>query len=106
VFMNNIFSALGPEASFGIIAHEFGHHIDLNSTPPWMNNSWSRELRADAWAGCALARRGFGPAQLSLSLQAISQYPSPSHPAWNMRVPAIQQGFVACGGNPSVLPWR
>ena len=104
-FMNNVFTMTGAEASFGILAHEFGHHIDLNTTPSWMNNSWSAELKADAWCGCALARRGFNPAQISVALQAIAAFPSPSHPAWNLRIPAVQQGFLSCGGRLQQLPW-
>ena len=104
-FMGQLFNAIGPEASFGVLAHEFGHHVDFHSTPPWMNNAWSRELKADAWAGCALARRGFNPAQISTALRAIAGYPSPSHPSWNLRVPAVQQGFLACGGQLGWLPW-
>lgn len=105
-FMGQVHTVIGPEATFGIIAHEFGHHIDLNTTPPWMNDNWGRELRADAWAGCALARRGFGSEQLSRALQAIAAYPSPSHPAWTLRIPAVEQGFRACGGRVKRLPWR
>lgn len=104
-FMNQVLHSVGPEASFGILAHEFGHHGDINFSPAWMNDSWSRELRADAWAGCALARRGFSSGQLEIALQAIAEYPSPSHPGWALRIPALRQGYVSCGGAPALLPW-
>jgi len=64
----------GPSAVFFVFAHEVGHHFDLQfgqpvvpwhvnlpamaSVPPAMVNSWNNELRADAWAGCALAVTG------------------------------------------------
>ena len=97
-FMNQIAEQHGLGATFGIMAHEFGHHIDFHTTPPWMNNSWSRELKADAWAGCALARAAVGTEQIQNALQAIAAYPSPSHPGWPQRNQAVQTGFVNCGG--------
>ena len=97
-FMNRIALQYGGGATFGILAHEFGHHIDFHTTPPWMNTSWSRELKADAWAGCALARTGVSTGYLENALVAIGQYPSASHPAWPQRLPAVRHGFVSCGG--------
>lgn len=97
-FMNYIAQRYGGGATFGILAHEFGHHIDFHSTPPWMNNSWSRELKADAWAGCALARTGFGTRQIENALGAIAAYPSATHPGWPQRLQAVRAGFVNCGG--------
>ena len=97
-FMNQIAIKYGPGATFGILAHEFGHHIDLNTTAPWMNTAWSRELKADAWAGCALARAGILPNQIQNSLRAIAAYPSHSHPGWQQRHVAVRQGFESCGG--------
>ena len=97
-FMNQIAQQYGLGATFGILAHEFGHHIDFHTTPPWMNNSWSRELKADAWAGCALARAAVGTEQIQNALRAIAAYPSPSHPGWPQRNQAVRLGFVNCGG--------
>ena len=97
-FMNRVAYQYGNGASFGILAHEFGHHIDFHTTPPWMNNSWGRELKADAWAGCALAKVGARTEQIKRSLVAIAQYPSQSHPSWPLRHQAIQTGFTQCGG--------
>lgn len=103
-FMGAIFQRFGPAASFGVIAHEFGHHVDLNTNAAsWMDNSWGRELRADAWAGCALARARLPAQQLAAALQAIAAFPSPSHPAWNLRLPALQLGYASCGGNPGAF---
>lgn len=97
-FMNQIANTFGPGATFGILAHEFGHHIDFHTTPPWMNNSWSRELKADAWAGCALARVGGNTGQIENALRAIAAYPSASHPGWQYRHNAVRTGFINCGG--------
>lgn len=100
-FMNEVASTFGGGATFGILAHEFGHHIDFHSSPPWMNNSYSRELKADAWAGCALANAGVGTGQIEAALRAIAAFPSPSHPGWPQRSQAVRTGFVNCGGS-----WR
>ncbi len=98
VFMDQTAFQYGPGATFGILAHEFGHHIDLQTTPPWMNTSWSRELKADAWAGCALARTGVSTSNLENALVAIAAFPSPSHPPWQVRSQSVRTGFVNCGG--------
>lgn len=98
-FINQVANQFGGGATFGILAHEFGHHIDFHTTPLWMNNSWSRELKADAWAGCALARVGGSTQQIENSLKAIAAYPSPSHPGWQQRHQAVRTGFINCGGN-------
>ena len=97
-FMNQIYHQIGPAASFGIMAHELGHHIDSFNSMNWMDHSWGRELRADAVAGCALARARLNAAQMEASLRAIAQYPSPSHPAWPDRVVALRTGYNQCGG--------
>lgn len=97
-FMNSVFQNYGGGATYGILAHEFGHHIDFHTTPPWMNNSWSRELKADAWAGCALAKVGLNTDQIENSLRAIAAFPSSSHPNWPYRVNAVRIGFTNCGG--------
>ena len=98
-FMNEVLVRFGPGATIGIIAHEFGHHIDFHSTPAWMNNSWSRELKADAWAGCALARVGIPTSQMENALRAIASYPSFSHPGWPQRLQAFRSGYVSCDGS-------
>jgi hypothetical protein len=97
-FLNQVANQFGGGATFGILAHEFGHHIDFHTTAPWMNNSWSRELKADAWAGCALARVGGNTQQIENALRAIAAYPAPSHPGWQQRHQAVRTGFINCGG--------
>jgi hypothetical protein len=90
--------AIGDGAIFGIFAHETGHVVDGRLNVAWMPNSWGRELRADAWAGCALARAALSEDQTAAALRAIVQYPSPTHPARNLRVPALDLGYQSCGG--------
>jgi hypothetical protein len=97
-FLNQVAGQYGGGATFGILSHEFGHHIDFHTTPPWMNNSWSRELKADAWAGCALARVGGNTQEIENSLRAIAAYPSSTHPGWQQRHHAVRVGFTNCGG--------
>lgn len=100
-FMNYMVNQHGPNAAFGIMAHEIGHHIDFLQIPAtFMDASWSRELRADAWAGCALARAGVSTNQMSGSLFAMSQFPTQTHPSWHNRIPAVRQGYLQCGGSP------
>ena len=96
--LNQLASQYGTGASFGLLAHAFGHHIDFNTTPPWMNNSWSSELKADAWAGCALAKTGVGTGQIENALVAIAAFPVPGNPGWPQRQLAVRTGFINCGG--------
>ena len=98
VLLNQLAIQYGVGASFGVLAHAFGHHIDFNTTPAWMNDSWSSELRADAWAGCALARTGVGTGQIENALVAIAAFPVPGSPGWPQRQLAVRTGFISCGG--------
>lgn len=98
-FVKSVQTNFGPIATLGIVAHELGHHIDATGDPPaWMKDSWDEELRADAWAGCALAKAELKPSGLQAALLAMWTYPSAAHPPWSARRPAITAGFVQCGG--------
>jgi len=98
-FLEGVVKAYGLGASLGILAHEVGHHVDaIVPPPPWMNTEWSAELRADAWAGCELARAGSKPADTKAALQAIAMSPAATHPAWSLRAEALQKGYAGCGG--------
>jgi hypothetical protein len=102
-FLERIRELFGADARFGVLAHEFGHHIDVNSAAPtWIDPSWDAELRADAWAGCALAKAGLKTQGLKDALRAVSAYSSRTDPAktdlaWEQRWLAMQQGHDACG---------
>ena len=97
-FLKSIETSIGDGAIFGIFAHETGHVVDGRLNVAWMPASWGRELRADAWAGCALARAALSEDQTTAALRAILQYPSPTHPARDLRVPALALGYQSCGG--------
>lgn len=97
-FMNQVLAQYGNGATIGIIAHEIGHHVDFMQPAAWYDRSWGKELRADALAGCALARARIDPTQLKNALRAIAAFPSPSHPGWPMRERAVMQGYQQCGG--------
>ena len=98
-FTSSIRSSFGPIATFGIFAHDVGHHLDATGNrAAWMKDGWDSELRADAWAGCAMAKAELSPSRVQAALLAMSIYPSPHHPAWNVRRPVISEGYVRCGG--------
>jgi hypothetical protein len=98
-FASSVRSNFGPIATFGIFAHDLGHHLDATGTKAaWMKESWDAELRADAWAGCAMAKAQLTPSRQQAVLLAMSTYPSPHHPDWNARRAVITEGFTQCGG--------
>src|SRR5438477_597753 len=70
--------------------------------PAGMKDSWDAELRADAWAGCAIAKAELTPSRLQAVLLAMSNYPSAHHPPWSDRRPVITEGYNRCGGR--ILP--
>jgi hypothetical protein len=104
-FFTAVYDKYGDGAIIAIIAHEYGHALNETVPAPWMNNNWAPELRADAWAGCALARSDLSLNDLSEALTAVSKYPPSGHagasPSWALRLPALQLGYVHCGGSGS-----
>jgi hypothetical protein len=98
-FLEKVASVYGPDATLAVLAHEFGHHVDLNgNVAAWMNDTWGNELRADAWTGCALAKAGLKTQGLKGALRAVAAYPSNMDPAWDLRSVAVEKGFSSCGG--------
>ncbi len=93
----------GDAVVVGIVAHEMGHGLDDVMGASWIRPGWTPELRADAWAGCALARSNLAARELDAALAALAKYPSAAHPAWSLRLPAIRTGYAACGGDGSKL---
>ncbi|MCB1152429.1 hypothetical protein KDL45_02180 [bacterium] len=103
-FMDTIMKIYGPSAPLGVFAHELGHLLDFRrGNVGWMHNSWDRELRADSWAGCALAKLNMPQRDTSGVLQALAQSPTHSHPDWTKRVEALKKGYAQCGGQPHIL---
>lgn len=93
-FLARASANFGADAVFGVFAHEIGHHIDFHfSRPGWMNNSWTRELSADAWAGCALAASGKGTDSIVKLLRLISGH---GYPSAKDRRHAIETAHKAC----------
>lgn len=102
-FVGSVQKNYGPIATFGIVAHNLGHHLDATGNrPAWMKESWDAELRADAWAGCAIAKAEMTPSRLQAVLLAMSTYPSAHHPPWSDRRAVITEGYNRCGGR--ILP--
>ena len=100
-FVDTVARLYGPGATLGIFAHEIGHHVDANSpAPAWMAARWGSELRADAWAGCALAKVGGKATDMRAAVQALATYPSAGHPPWAERAVVLQTGYRSCGGTP------
>jgi len=98
-FFAAAYESFGDSGILAIMAHEVGHALDATLGAAWIKNSWTPELRADAWAGCVLARIDPGPKGLEPSLAALAKYPSPAHPAWNARLSVLRTGFTQCGGS-------
>ena len=98
-FFTSIYDTAGDGAIIAVIAHELGHAVSETAPATWMNAIGSPELRADAWAGCVLAKVNLTARELQETLAALAKYPSPAHPAWNSRLPALRTGYTQCGGD-------
>jgi hypothetical protein len=98
-FFTSVYDSYGDGAIIAIIAHELGHALDETMPAKWMNGIGMPELRADAWAGCVLARSDLSSNDLASALTAVSKYPSPAHPNWSLRLAALRLGYSQCGGN-------
>jgi hypothetical protein len=101
VYAPQVFTAVhdqyGDAGIVALVAHALGHALDDGMGAAWIDKSWTAELRADAWAGCVLARLDPAPDTLQPSLSALSKFPSPSHPSWNLRRAALRTGYTQCG---------
>jgi len=101
-FFATVYDRYGDGAIIAIIAHEYGHALAETVAAPWMKSDWPEELRADAWAGCALAKSDLNSNDLADALTAVSKYPPVAHqPGWSLRQPALRLGYVHCGGDGS-----
>jgi hypothetical protein len=97
-FFAKAFADYGDLGLIAIFAHKMGHALDDTMGAAWVNQKWAPEVRADSWAGCLLGRMKLKDADLASTLAALSKYPSPAHPAWTTRLPAIRTGYSHCGG--------
>jgi len=100
-FFATVHDAFGDAGIVALIAHEFGHALDDTLGAAWIQKAWTPELRADSWAGCALAKGGFTASEMESALGALAKYPPVSHPVWAQRLSAIRAGYMACGGQAS-----
>lgn len=110
----------GSSVVYAIVAHEYGHHLD---EIPY-GSEWTREVRADSFMGCALARRGdaLGPTLRWMRHEhfedtvhdAFDDAKAPSevvraytntHPPWLQRINALLRGVKLCrnGEHPSAV---
>lgn len=71
-FLHAIFNADGPESAIGILAHEWGHHLQSLTSEP--GHSLQVELQADCYAGTYLSNASGDPAVMGLALDAMSSF--------------------------------
>jgi hypothetical protein len=102
-FFGSVHDGYGDAGIFAVIAHLFGHALDDTLGAAWIQKGWSAELRADSWAGCALAKSDLNATDTAAALGALEKYPAPAHPSWTLRLPAIRAGYTACGGSAARL---
>lgn len=96
-FLNGLNDQFGPGASFGVLAHEVGHHLTAAlSMRKFGEENWNEELRADYLAGCALGRSGRSSDELENALRALAQHATPSHPSFAHRNPVLRRGYRDC----------
>lgn len=100
-FFTALYDKYGDGAIIAIIAHEYGHALAETIPSTWMKSDWTAEQRADAWAGCALAKSDLSSNDLADALAAVSKYPPFVHPVptWEQRLPALRLGYTHCGGD-------
>jgi hypothetical protein len=97
-FFSAAYDAYGDGAILAIIAHALGHALDDTMGAVWVKSDWPAELRADAWAGCTLAKLDLSAGDLQASLSALGKYPPSSPPGWTQRLSVLRTGFTQCGG--------
>lgn len=98
-FLDHLNRRFGPGASFGVLAHEVGHHLTAaKALRRRMDSSWDEELRADWLAGCALGRSGQDLDALESALKALASVATPTHPDFRRRIPVLRQGYRECRG--------
>ena len=97
-FFTAVTGQYGDDGLIGVVAHQYGHVIDSVAMGSWMNVAWTTELRADAWAGCALAKIKLKSRSLEQALIAMRRYPAEAKTAWASRVPPLRAGYSQCGG--------
>lgn len=96
-FLDGLDRRFGPGASFGVLAHEVGHHLTAaKALRKKMDSGWDEELRADWLAGCALGRSGQSLEALESALKALASVATQTHPDFRSRIPVVRQGYGEC----------
>jgi hypothetical protein len=97
-FFAGVYGKYGEGGIIALVAHVYGHAMDEVTQSAWLPANWNPELRADAWAGCVLAKTSLPPSGVTSALGALAMYPPPGQTAWSRRVPAARLGYAHCGG--------
>ena len=98
-FFAGVYGKYGEGGIIALVAHVYGHAIDEVTQSTWLPANWSPELRADAWAGCVLAKTGLPPSGVTSALGALAMYPPPGQAGFSSRrVTAVRLGYAHCGG--------
>lgn len=101
-FLDMVAQLYGSAAVGSLLAHQYGHFLDIYFTQPlpWIDLSLTTELRGDAWVGCYFGNMGgpdkFDKDGLENALQALADFPAQSSPPWAARYEAVQNGYEAC----------
>ncbi len=103
-FFAGVYGKFGETGIIALVAHVYGHAIDETTPSNWIPTKWNPELRADAWAGCALAKASLPQSGVASALAALAMYPpagqnaTPAQNGWSERLPAVRLGYTRCGG--------
>ncbi len=95
------------------LAHEYGHHLDVTMAQAPATHPWSREMRADALAGCAFALARVPLDDFADALgDAVHEDPldvrrrkeacglDEDHPSLDFTRDALREGAKACADGP------
>jgi len=102
-FFAAAYEGQGDGAILAVIAHELGHALDDSLGAVWVKSTWPPEVRADSWAGCALARMDLSASDLQSAITALAKYPPSVQAKWTERLAGVRAGYAQCGGDASKL---
>ena len=94
-FLNSMEQNASYWAPISIIAHEYGHHLNYDTTYyGQFKHPWTKELQADFVSGLVMARMGASLDEATRALRANFSYMgTQSHPNTPKRLEAIAQGW-------------